>query len=46
MKLRYYAVSLLFAAATAGAQASGNAKGAKSPELRIDFTQEQLANGL
>ncbi|MBA3466712.1 MAG: insulinase family protein [Gemmatimonadaceae bacterium] len=46
MKLRYYAVSLLFAAATAGAQATGNAKGGKSPELRIDFTKEQLANGL
>jgi len=44
MRLRYFAVSLLcLVAANAGAQA-GNP--GKSPELRIDYTQETLPNGL
>jgi zinc protease len=44
MRLRNFAVSLLcLAAGTAGAQA-GNP--GKSPELRIDYTQETLPNGL
>jgi zinc protease len=46
MRLRYFAVSLLcLAAANAGAQAT-RAQAGKSPELRIDFTRETLANGL
>ena len=41
MRLRYFAVSLLcLVAGTAGAQQG------KSPELRIDYTQETLPNGL
>ena len=44
MRLRYFAVSLLcLVAGSAGAQA-GNP--GKSPELRIDYTQETLPNGL
>ena len=44
MRLRFFAVSLLcLVAANAGAQA-GNL--GKSPELRIDYTQETLPNGL
>jgi predicted Zn-dependent peptidase len=44
MRLRFFAVSLLcLVAATAGAQAG---KPGKSPELRIDYTQETLPNGL
>jgi len=44
MRLRNLAVSLLcFAAGTAGAQ---TANPGKSPELRIDYTQETLPNGL
>src|SRR5258705_13731621 len=43
MRLRFLAVSLLFLVGTAGAQA---AKPGKSPELRIDYTQETLPNGL
>ena len=49
MRLRYVAVSLLCAAAgTAGAQAttSRSTQAGKSPELRIDYTQETLPNGL
>ena len=46
MRLRYFAVSLLYlAAANAGAQAKSSQPG-KSPELRIDFTRETLPNGL
>ena len=44
MRLRYFAVSLLcLVAGNAGAQA---ANPGKSPELRIDYTQETLPNGL
>jgi len=44
MRLRFFAVSLLcLVTGTAGAQAS---KSGKSPELRIDYTQETLPNGL
>ena len=44
MRLRYFAVSLLcLVAANARAQASNPGK---SPELRIDYTQETLPNGL
>jgi zinc protease len=44
MRLRYFAVSLLcLAPVLAGAQ-GGNP--GKSPELRIDYTQETLPNGL
>lgn len=48
MRLRYLAVSLLFAAAGgAGAQAAARAsQTGKSPELRIDYTTETLPNGL
>ncbi|MDP9203416.1 MAG: insulinase family protein [Gemmatimonadota bacterium] len=47
MRLRYFAVSLLcLAAGTAGAQAGRSAQAGKSPELRIDYTQETLPNGL
>jgi zinc protease len=43
MRLRFLAVSLLFlVTGTAGAQA----KPGKSPELRIDYSQETLPNGL
>ncbi|HMG96915.1 MAG TPA: pitrilysin family protein [Gemmatimonadaceae bacterium] len=46
MRLRYVAVSLLcLVAGTAGAQAGKTMQG-KSPELRIDYTQETLPNGL
>jgi len=44
MRLRFFAVSLLcLVTGTAGAQA---AKSGKGPELRIDYTQETLPNGL
>jgi Predicted Zn-dependent peptidases len=49
MRLRYVVVSLLcIAAGTAGAQAakSKTVQLGQSPELRIDYTQEQLPNGL
>ncbi len=47
MRLRYFAVSLLcLAAGTAGAQAGKSTPAGKSPELRIDYTQETLPNGL
>jgi zinc protease len=47
MRLRYFAVSLLcLAAGSAGAQAAKSTQAAKSPELRIDYTQETLPNGL
>ena len=43
MRLRYFAVSLLcLVAGNAGAQGNPG----KSPELRIDYTQETLPNGL
>ncbi len=46
MRLRYLAVSLYcLVAASAGAQAKKQ-PAAKSPELRVDFTRETLANGL
>ena len=46
MRLRVFAVSLLcLVAANAGAQAKKSQAG-KSPELRIDYTQETLPNGL
>jgi zinc protease len=45
MRLRYCAVSLLCLAATnVGAQAKPQA--GKSPELRVDYTEESLPNGL
>ena len=45
MRLRYCAVSLLcLAAANAGAQAKSQT--GKSPELRVDYTEENLPNGL
>jgi predicted Zn-dependent peptidase len=45
MRLRYFAVSLLcLAAGTLGAQASKSTQ--KSPELRVDFIEDQLPNGL
>lgn len=45
MRLRYFAVSLLCLAATkSGAQAKSQA--GKSPELRVDYTEESLPNGL
>jgi predicted Zn-dependent peptidase len=44
MRLRFFAVSLLFlVAGTAGAQ---TANPGKSPEVRIEYTQETLPNGL
>jgi zinc protease len=44
MRLRYFAVSLLYlAAGTAGGQSPQTGK---SPELRIDYTEETLPNGL
>jgi zinc protease len=47
MRLRYFAVSLLcLAAATAGAQSAKSTQAGKSPELRIDYTEETLPNGL
>ena len=48
MRLRYFAVSLMFVAAgTAGAQAARRmTQSGKSPELRIDYTKETLPNGL
>ena len=49
MRLRYLAVSLLcVAAGTAGAQAakSKTIQSGQSPELRIDYTEDQLPNGL
>src|SRR4051812_50211455 len=49
MRLRYFAVSLLcLAAGVAGAQSttSKSTQAGKSPELRIDYTQETLPNGL
>jgi len=47
MRLRYFAVSLLcLVAGTAGAQASKSAPAGKSPELRVDFIEDQLPNGL
>ena len=47
MRLRYFAVSLLcLVAGTAGAQAGKTVQQGKSPELRIDYTQEALPNGL
>lgn len=47
MRLRFFAVSLLcLAAGTAGAQAGKSTSLGKSPELRIDFTEETLPNGL
>ncbi|MDQ3673214.1 MAG: insulinase family protein [Gemmatimonadota bacterium] len=48
MRLRLVAVSLLFlAAGSAGAQAAKSTMQAgQSPELRIDFVEEQLPNGL
>jgi predicted Zn-dependent peptidase len=46
MRLRVFAVSLLCLVAThVGAQAS-KAQAGKSPEVRIDYTQETLPNGL
>ncbi len=46
MRLRVFAVSLLcLAAASVGAQTS-RAQAGKSPEVRIDYTQETLPNGL
>jgi zinc protease len=47
MRLRYFAVSLLcLVPGTAGAQAGKTMQQGKSPELRIDYTQETLPNGL
>jgi zinc protease len=49
MRLRYCAVSLLcVAAGTAGAQAamSQTIQPGQSPELRIDYTEDELPNGL
>ena len=47
MRLRYFAVSLLcFVVGTAGAQAGKSASAGKSPELRVDFIEDQLPNGL
>ena len=47
MRLRYFAVSLFcLAAGTAGAQAGKSMQAGKSPELRIDYTEDQLPNGL
>jgi predicted Zn-dependent peptidase len=47
MRLRYFAVSLLcLVAGTAAAQAGKSASPGKSPELRVDYTQETLPNGL
>ncbi len=49
MRLRFVAVSLLcVAAGTAGAQAakSKTVPPGQSPELRIDYTEDQLPNGL
>jgi zinc protease len=47
MRLRHFAVSLLcLAAGTAGAQAGKTMQPGKSPELRIDYTQDTLPNGL
>jgi len=47
MRLRYFAVSLLcFAVGNAGAQAGKSASAGKSPELRVDFIEDQLPNGL
>jgi zinc protease len=49
MRLRYFAVSLLFVAAgTTGAQSAARrtTQAGKSPELRVDYTKETLPNGL
>jgi predicted Zn-dependent peptidase len=47
MRLRYFAVSLLcFAAGTLGAQAAKSTPAGKSPEVRVDFIEDQLPNGL
>ena len=47
MRLRYVAVSLLcLVAGTVSAQAGKTMQQGKSPELRIDYTQETLPNGL
>jgi hypothetical protein len=47
MRLRYLAVSLLsLAAGTASAQPSNAAQAGRSPELRIDYIEDQLPNGL
>src|SRR5258705_7009356 len=44
MRLRFFAVSLL--SLVAGAAGAQPAKPGKSPEVRIDYTQETLPNGL
>ena len=49
MRLRFVAVSLLcVAAGSAGAQAANSktTQSGQSPELRIDFIEDQLPNGL
>ncbi len=47
MRLRYFAVSLLLlAAGTLGAQATQSTQAGKSPELRVDYIEDQLPNGL
>ena len=46
MRLRVFAVSLLSLAAASAAAQPGNTKPGKSPELRIEYTQETLPNGL
>ena len=47
MRLRYFAVSLLsLAAGTLSAQAAKSTQAGKSPELRVDFIEDQLPNGL
>ncbi|MDQ3080809.1 MAG: insulinase family protein, partial [Gemmatimonadota bacterium] len=49
MRLRLVAISLLcVAAGTAGAQAAKSKpiQAGRSPELRIDYTEDQLPNGL
>jgi len=46
MRLRYFAVSLLWlAAVSAGAQGGRKAQAGKAPELRIDYTKETLPPG-
>ena len=47
MRLRFFAVSLLcLVAGAAGAQAGKTMQPGKSPEVRVDYTQETLPNGL
>ena len=47
MRLRYVAVSLrCLAAGSAGAQAGNTMLPGRSPELRIDYTEDMLPNGL